>query len=80
MNRIVRNLINGKRSYGCEEMAEDPTLLPSIIDAHKQGLIQRPRISSRSKSPATYGTPICVVIIGLTPTGEATSALRALNA
>lgn len=70
MHPVVRNFITGKRSYDCQELAGDPTILPSIQDAYNCGLILRPRIAGPSKSPSTYGVPRCAVVVGLTQKGE----------
>ncbi len=74
MNRIVRNYRDGKRSYDRDEMAADPTLLPALRETERLGLILPLKIGPASKSPATFGVPLCVVVVGLTPAGQEMAA------
>jgi hypothetical protein len=74
MNRIVRNTNNGKRRYDRDELAADPTLLPALREAEWLDLILPLKVGPASKSPATFGVPICVVVVGLTPAGKAMAA------
>lgn len=71
MNRIVRNYRDGKRSYDRDELAADPILLPAIEEAYRLGLILPPKVGRYSKSPAAYGVPTMIVVVGLAPAGVA---------
>lgn len=79
MLTILRSIADGKTHWSLEELTADPSILPALQEAHRQGLVEGLLVGPLSKGRYTAGVPLDVSVSGLTPAGVAVVSDQAPN-